>query len=126
MIHNGLPDFNSLETANRVSLDECTHLVVAPEEGPKTLLLATGLSGIRRSDTANLVATITGQVVAHLRADSLDTTKSSIPVLGLSASIEESSVFQHKNNDCWGNKWPHSSKSTRNGTPELDQPSSNI
>jgi len=47
--------------------------------------LATGLSGISPSDTANLI------VVAQLRADSLATTKTSIPVAGLSPSTEESS-----------------------------------
>ncbi|KAK2152567.1 hypothetical protein LSH36_325g03025 [Paralvinella palmiformis] len=91
MIHNELPDFNNLETANRISPEKPTHTVTAPEAGPKTLPLTTGLSGISPSVTASLVATITSQVVAQLRADRLAATNTSVALAGLSPTIEESS-----------------------------------
>jgi len=91
MIHNELSDFNNLETANRISPEKRTHMVTAPEASPKTLPLATGLSGISPSVTASLVATITSQVVAQLRADRLAATNTSVALAGQSPTIEESS-----------------------------------
>jgi len=86
-IHNELPGFNSLETVNDASPKKRTHTVTAPEAGSKMPPLA----GISPSDTASLVSTITSQVVAQLRADSLATSNTSVPVTGLSPTMEESS-----------------------------------